>query len=74
MGVFEGEGGIVTLYDENKNLLCQQFLNPKGEWYLNPNDSINFMLPYNLLLLAKKVLLNLLTIQVMDQGRKLEKE
>jgi hypothetical protein len=39
-GIFEGEGGIVTLYDENKNLLCQQFLNPNSELYLNPNDSI----------------------------------
>ena len=72
-GIFEGEGGIVTLYDENKNLLCQQFLNPNGEWYLNPNDSIELYATLHFLLFLKKELLSLLTIPVADLVRKLEK-
>ena len=53
-GIFEGEGGIVYLYDENKNLLCQQFLNPKGEWYLNPNDSIKLYATLQFTTFSKK--------------------
>ncbi len=45
-GIFEGEGGIVTLYDENKNLLCQQFLNPKGEWYLKDSVELHATLEF----------------------------
>ena len=45
-GVFEGEGGIVTLYDENKNLLCKQFLNPKGEWYFKDSVELNTTLKF----------------------------
>ena len=45
-GVFEGEGGIVTLYDENKNLLCQQFLNPKGEWYFKDSVELHTTLKF----------------------------
>jgi hypothetical protein len=51
-GIFEGEGGIVTLYDENKNLLCQQFLNPKGEWYLK--DSIELYATLKFTTFSKK--------------------
>ena len=74
MGNFEGEGGIVTLYDENKNLLCQQFLNPNGQWYLNLNDSIELYATLHFLLFLKKELLCLLTILGADLVRKLEKE
>ena len=49
--IFEGEGGIVTLYDENKNLLCQQFLNPKGEWYLK--DSVELFTYLNFTTFSK---------------------
>lgn len=45
-GVFEGEGGIVTLYNENKNLLCQQFLNPKGEWYFKDSVELSATLKF----------------------------
>ena len=51
-GIFEGEGGIVTLYDENKNLLCQQFLNPKGEWYLK--DSVELYATLEFTTFSKK--------------------
>ena len=51
-GIFEGEGGIVTLYDENKNLLCQQFLNPKGEWYFK--DSVELFATLKFSTFSKK--------------------
>ena len=51
-GVFEGEGGIVTLYDENKNLLCQQFLNPKEEWYFK--DSVELYATLKFTTFSKK--------------------
>jgi len=37
-GVFEGEGGILKLYDENENFLSRHFLIPMEKWYLK--DSI----------------------------------
>ena len=37
-GVFEGEGGILKLYDENENFLSRHFLIPGEKWYLK--DSI----------------------------------
>ena len=44
--------GIVTLYDKNKNLLCQQFLNPKGEWYLK--DSVELFATLHFSTFSKK--------------------
>jgi hypothetical protein len=37
-GVFEGEGGVLKLYDENENFLSRHFLIPMEEWHLK--DSI----------------------------------
>lgn len=51
-GIYEGEGGVVTLYDENKNLLCQQFLNPNGEWYLK--DSVELYATLKFTTFSKK--------------------
>lgn len=51
--IFEGEGGIITLYDEN-NSIDQKYLNPKGEWYLNPNDSIELYATLHFSTFSKK--------------------